>query len=227
MNRPGKPENEPDSLGELWTLPELCHLVELALQTGYDQPQNRQIRPVPDVRTIRFYATLGLLDRPAAMRGRTACYARRHLMQLVAVKRLQAQGLPLSQVQQRLYGLDDEALAGLAQLPAGIAEQRAERGPAPPPAEARAEGAFWEAEPAPPAPSRREPAEGRDEEIVGVDLDEQVTILLRGAPPLSAAERHALREAAAPLLRWLRQHGLLGREQDELQCPPGQKKENP
>src|SRR5437764_12935338 len=102
----------------LWTIEELGAQVALALSVDYEGPGNGRVRDVPDRRTIRYYTTLGLLDRPAAMRGRTALYGRRHLLQLVAVKRLQANGLSLTEIQARLVGLSDRALEGIAQLPA-------------------------------------------------------------------------------------------------------------
>ncbi len=97
----------------LWTLDELCARVALALSSGYEGQSNGQVREVPDGRTIRYYATLGLVDRPAEFRGRTALYGRRHLLQAVAVKRLQARGLPLVRVQVELLGLSPRALARL------------------------------------------------------------------------------------------------------------------
>src|ERR1700730_4487154 len=101
----------------LWTIDELSTQVALALSVDYAGQGNGQVRPVPDLRTIRYYTTLGLIDRPAAMRGRTALYGRRHLLQLVAIKRLQARGLSLAEVQERLVGLTDAALRQLANLP--------------------------------------------------------------------------------------------------------------
>ena len=55
-----------------------------------------RVRAVPDRRAIRWYTTIGLIDRPVAHRGRTALYGPRHLLQLVAVKRLQARACPWS-----------------------------------------------------------------------------------------------------------------------------------
>ena len=81
---------------------------------GYEGVPSGRVRDVPDLRTIRYYTTLGLLDRPAAMRGRTALYGPRHLLQLVAIKRLQARGLSLAAVQERVVGLSDAALRRLA-----------------------------------------------------------------------------------------------------------------
>ena len=74
----------------LWTIDELGSRVALALSVDYDGQASGRVRDVPDRRTIRYYTTLGLIDRPA-LRGRTALYGRRHLLQLVAIKRLQAQ----------------------------------------------------------------------------------------------------------------------------------------
>src|ERR1700722_789699 len=90
-----------------WTIDALGEAVTAALADGYDGPPNGRVRDVPDRRTIRYYTTLGLLDRPAEMKGRTALYGRRHLLQLVAIKQLQARGRSLAEVQQALLGQPD------------------------------------------------------------------------------------------------------------------------
>src|SRR3954451_4755743 len=103
-----------------WTIDELGAAVPAALAEGYDGQPSGRVRDVPDRRTIRYYTTLGLIDRPAEMRGRTALYGRRHLLQLVAIKRLQGRGLSLAELQQRLVGQSDETLERLARLPANL-----------------------------------------------------------------------------------------------------------
>ena len=50
-------------------LEELAARVALALAADYAGQANGRVRDVPDARTIRYYTTLGLIDRPAAMRG--------------------------------------------------------------------------------------------------------------------------------------------------------------
>src|SRR6185437_9874632 len=100
----------------LWTIDELGARTAEALAVDYEGPPNGRVRDVPDRRTIRYYTTLGLLDRPAEFRGRTAYYGRRHLLQLVAIKRLQARGRSLAEVQQQLLGATDAELARLAGL---------------------------------------------------------------------------------------------------------------
>lgn len=100
-----------------WTINHLARLAAAALAAGAPAQPNGRIREVPDVRTIRWYTSIGLLGRPAAMRGRTALYGRSHLAQLVAIKRLQAGGLSVAAVQERLLGADEAVIEGIAELP--------------------------------------------------------------------------------------------------------------
>lgn len=104
-----------------WTLDELAERVDAALAVGYAGQSSGRVRAVPDRRAIRWYATIGLIDRPVAHRGRTALYGPRHLLQLVAVKRLQAKGLPLVAIQQELAGATDTQLARVANPAPGSA----------------------------------------------------------------------------------------------------------
>jgi DNA-binding transcriptional MerR regulator len=118
-----------------WNLDELAERVDAALAVDYRGQPSGRVRAVPDRRAIRWYTTIGLIDRPVAYRGRTALYGPRHLLQLVAVKRLQAKGLPLVAIQQELAGATDTQLARVAQLPAGTTST-----PAPAPAVAAGGG---------------------------------------------------------------------------------------
>jgi DNA-binding transcriptional MerR regulator len=103
----------------MWTIEELTRVAERVLRQDYWGQPSGQAAELPNLRTVRYYTTLGLLDRPV-MRGRVAYYTRRHLAQLVAIKRLQAEGLTLAEVQQRLYGLPDDALERIARLPESL-----------------------------------------------------------------------------------------------------------
>jgi hypothetical protein len=63
---------------------------------------NGRVRDVPNERLIRWYATVGLVDPPLSRRGRVARYGPRHLLQLVAIKRRQAEGRSLAEIQAEL-----------------------------------------------------------------------------------------------------------------------------
>ncbi len=105
-----------------WTLDELAGRVAEALAVGDIRAPNGRVTEVPDGRVIRWYATIGLVDRPSAMRGRTALYGPRHLLQLVAIKRLQAQGRSLAEIQADLAGATDLTLRRLAAVPPRLLE---------------------------------------------------------------------------------------------------------
>jgi hypothetical protein len=180
-------------MDELWTIDELSALVAEALVVDYPGPPNGRARVVPDQRTIRWYTTIGLLDRPTAMRGRTALYDRRHLLQLVAIKRLQADGHTLADVQQQLVGATDSILTDIARLPAESPPNGHPTRPAPLPRDR-----FWAARPAPPTSTL----------VHGVRLADGVTVMLAAARVPTRDDLAAIEEAAGPLLDVLRQRGL-------------------
>jgi DNA-binding transcriptional MerR regulator len=160
------------------------------------------VRDLPDLRTVRYYTTLGLLDRPAAMRGRTALYGRRHVLQLVAIKRLQARGLSLAQVQERLVGLSDSALRRLADSEA--AAPRVARSSASPASSSRAES-FWRVDAE--LDQGRSSRESADAQHVG--LDQGLVLALETTRELDDEDMRVIRMAAAPLIEILRLRGLI------------------
>lgn len=170
-----------------WTLTELVHQVSERI-AALPAPKNGQVRAVPDERTVRYYGTIGLLDRPAEMRGRTALYGSRHLAQVVAIKRLQSSGKSLAQIQELWPSLDDATLARMSGVSLPAAPKRAPR------------KAFWKAAPAATPASRvvASPVELR------LQLAPNVTITIAvddsTALALSQADVRALRAAAAPLV---------------------------
>ncbi|MFL6298276.1 MAG: MerR family transcriptional regulator [Actinomycetes bacterium] len=201
-----------------WTLDELAERVDTALAVDYSGPPSGRVRAVPDRRAIRWYTTIGLIDRPVAHRGRTALYGPRHLLQLVAVKRLQARGLPLVAIQQELAGATDSQLARVARLPEGVAP-----GPAAPATRGKARRAgFWRERPAAftvaaDAATLTDPTDPTDPvgpagptlaTLRGVRLGDGATLLLEPGRELGAEDVRAVLEAAGPLLAALRERGL-------------------
>ena len=170
-------------MDERWTLSALVAEVERRI-AALPAPRNGQVRAIPDERTIRYYATIGLLDRPSAMRGRTALYSRKHVAQVIAIKRLQTMGRSLAEIQGLWPTLDDHTLARMSgvELPAaGKAPVRA---------------AFWKREPAPAAANRSDAPRGDAirGEAPGAHADGN-----RDAAPRAHATREMARDAdAAP-----------------------------
>jgi DNA-binding transcriptional MerR regulator len=81
-------------------------------------PANGQAGVQITVRNIRYYRTLGLLDPPELGGGQG--FGEKHRLQLIAIRLLQAQGLPLSRIQQLLFGRSLDELSEIEQR--GLAE---------------------------------------------------------------------------------------------------------
>ncbi len=185
-----------------WTIQELVERAERALQVDYAGQLNRRIRDLPSLRSIRLYTTLGLLDRPY-LQGRTGYYGPRHLMQLVAIKRLQAEGLSLAEIQERLLGQTEETLAKIAKVPPHLLSAEATE-TKPTNGASRRQTAFWKL-----LPAVREATTTTERPHAGVrhwqsiELTEGVHLVIESEQPLSAEAVRALQESARPLLRTL------------------------
>jgi DNA-binding transcriptional MerR regulator len=113
-----------------WTVAELAELAAGALAAGglpgHGMTRaNGRVRDVPNDRLIRWYATVGLVDPPLSRRGRVARYGPRHLLQLVAIKRRQAEGRSLAEIQAELAGATNASLAAVACIPDAVLMTRA------------------------------------------------------------------------------------------------------
>ncbi len=204
----------------IWTIDALSAQAALALSVEYEGAPNGRVRDVPDRRTIRYYTTLGLIDRPAEMRGRTGLYGRRHLLQLVTIKRLQTRGLSLVEIQKHLLGLTDAELERLAKLPADLETVLATPSAMPDgPVPERSPDAFWRAVPAPPSESGAADQEGHDEQglavpLQGVRLGDDAILLLASPRGIDEEDIQAIQAAAAPLLKLLQTRRLLRPRQE-------------
>jgi DNA-binding transcriptional MerR regulator len=221
-----------DDYLKLWTIDELGSQAALALAmvSDYSGQASGRVRDVPDRRTIRYYITLGLIDPPEKMWARTALYGRRHLLQLVAIKRLQAKGLTLAELQARLVGQTDAVLEKLARVPPQFSPH-GQRSAAPSDAGERATP-FWKTAAEATAPVEGEegaatnPSPTKDGEegrvplavttdsspiidLKGIRLADAVMLLLSPARPVESDDMEAIHIVAAPLLKLLKKRHLL------------------
>ena len=200
-----------------YTIAELADASAAALDALGVAARNGQVRDRPDVRTIRYYGTLGLIDPPSEMTGRTARYGGRPLLQILAVKAVQARGDSLADAQRTLVGASDEELRSAVGpgLPAALAAVPPPPPAAPPGSDTRpaAGHPFWRTPPAPAAatvPPAKPSAGGAamPRPLVAVPLDAGVTLLIEGSAA-GVIDTAALRAAAGPLLAYLTEAGLL------------------
>lgn len=73
------------------------------------RPTNASARAAPSARAIRFYVASGLLDHPQGA-GTAATYGYRHLLQLLAIKIRQREGITLEVIKQEMGTVTGDAL---------------------------------------------------------------------------------------------------------------------
>jgi DNA-binding transcriptional MerR regulator len=73
----------------------------------------KTVTEIPNERTVRFYINEGLLPPRESMRDQTAVYGYQHLLLLVAVKTLQADGLPIAVIRTLIENKSDDELEEL------------------------------------------------------------------------------------------------------------------
>ncbi|MDP6112478.1 MAG: MerR family transcriptional regulator [Planctomycetota bacterium] len=188
-----------DRKDSFWTLAELEEQAEAALSDAYPGQQNRQIREIPNLRTIRYYTTLGIIDRPADWNGRTALYGEKHLLQLVAIKKLQARGKTLSEIQEEIAGITTRELRNLADIPTQVSSTAKPR---------RRE--FWREAPAEVTPgASSSPALPPSQALRAITLAPGVTLLLATERTPGVNESNDIHKAAEPLLNTLSNLNLI------------------
>jgi hypothetical protein len=199
------------------TIRELAATAAAAVSAADVRGADRRVTDLPDERTIRWYATIGLLDRPSGNRGRTSLYGERHVLQLVAIKRRQAEGRTLAEIQTELVGATDRTLRRIADLPQTTdAPATARSAAAPAPASPGA--AAPEAALLPLRPKRPAGTDGRQfwrerptptptlHVLAGLDLGDGVVLMLPAQPTQTDVD--SIRAAAQPLLDLLAERRL-------------------
>ena len=88
----------------------LVSVVQGFLDRSATTPVDARVAEIPDARTLRYYQTIKVLDKPLRYDGRRAVYGYRHLLQALSVKLLQGQGYSLAQIQQVLSDIGNTEL---------------------------------------------------------------------------------------------------------------------
>ena len=86
---------------ESFSIDELAQRVNAWCEEHGVEPVSAQAGATVNERNIRFYRTLGLLDAPT---GGNSGYGEKHLLQVMAIRLLQARGLPLRKIRELLFG---------------------------------------------------------------------------------------------------------------------------
>ena len=85
-----------------------AHVTALVDAAGM-RPTNASARAAPSARSVRFYVSNGLLDRPEGT-GTAATYNYRHFLQLLAIKIRQREGQTLDVIKREMKEITGDAL---------------------------------------------------------------------------------------------------------------------
>ncbi|HZE69995.1 MAG TPA: MerR family transcriptional regulator [Pyrinomonadaceae bacterium] len=102
-------------------LPEFAQTAERILSELQLEQERGTVTNVPDERTIRYYLSEGLIQPPEEKQGTASVFGYRNLLQLVTIKRLQADHLPIRKIRELVAGKSEQELESLLGIggPAG------------------------------------------------------------------------------------------------------------
>src|SRR5215212_10148838 len=92
-----------------WNARGLASHVTALVDAAGMRPTNASARAAPSARSVRFYVSSGLLDRPEGT-GTSATYNYRHLLQLLAIKIRQREGQTLDGIKREMKEVGGDAL---------------------------------------------------------------------------------------------------------------------
>jgi DNA-binding transcriptional MerR regulator len=94
-------------------LPDFARVGEQVLaEMGLEQARGT-VTSVPDERTIRYYMAEGLVQTPEEKQGTASVFGYLNLLQLLTVKKLQAEHLPIRKIRELVAGKSEQELETL------------------------------------------------------------------------------------------------------------------
>jgi len=94
-------------------LPEFTAVAERVVDALNLEQSRGTVTSLPDERTIRYYLAEGLIQAPDERQGTASVFGYFHLLQVVAVKKLQAEHLPIRKIRELVSGKSVEELESL------------------------------------------------------------------------------------------------------------------
>lgn len=182
-------------------LPEFARVSgQLVAELQLEQ-QRGTVTSVPDERTIRYYLAEGLIQTPEERQGTASVFSYRNLLQLLTVKKLQAEHLPIRKIRELVAGKSEQELETLLGMrgPSGKkteAKRYLESLLAPAPAAPSMEAAA--------PPSQHLDASSHSWQRVEIEPGLELHIRSDYSPPATTGKTRSLLERAIHRLRRLR-----------------------
>jgi DNA-binding transcriptional MerR regulator len=94
-------------------LPEFARVSGQLVSDLQLEQQRGTVTSVPDERTIRYYLAEGLIQTPEERQGTASVFSYLNLLQLLTVKKLQAEHLPIRKIRELVAGKSEQELETL------------------------------------------------------------------------------------------------------------------
>jgi DNA-binding transcriptional MerR regulator len=183
---------------------------QILAEMGLEQARGT-VTSVPDERTIRYYMAEGLIQTPGEKQGTASLFGYLNLLQLLTVKKLQAEHLPIRKIRELVTGKSEQELEML--LGVGTVTARKTRDTdakrylesllAPESAPPRSMLASAAAPP-PPAPAPQQIDQSASWQRIEIEPGLELHIRSDYAPPATSGKTKSLLEKAIHRLRRLR-----------------------
>jgi len=187
-------------------LPEFARVAEHLLAEMNLEQERGTVTSVPDERTIRYYMAEGLIQTPEEKQGTASVFGYLNLLQLLTVKKLQAEHLPIRKIRELVAGKNELELEMMLGVRGGATRKtEAKRyletllGSAP-------SQLLMETSAAPPPSAPQAAAAAQSHSWQRVEIEPGLELHVRSdyAPPPTSARTKSLLEKAIHRLRRLR-----------------------
>ena len=98
---------------------------QILAEMGLEQARGT-VTSVPDERTIRYYMAEGLIQTPGEKQGTASLFSYLNLLQLLTVKKLQAEHLPIRKIRELVAGKSEQELEMLLGVGGAAAKKSSE-----------------------------------------------------------------------------------------------------
>ena len=185
-------------------LPEFARVSEQILEEMNLEQERGTVTSVPDERTIRYYMTEGLVQTPEERQGTASVFGYLNLLQLLTVKKLQAEHLPIRKIRELVAGKNAQEL----EMMLGVRGASGKKTEAKRYLETLLSSApsqpLMETAAAPPSPPPQAAAQSHSWQRVEIEPGLELHIRSDYAPPPTTARTKSLLEKAIHRLRRLR-----------------------
>lgn len=185
-------------------LPEFARVSEQILEEMNLEQERGTVTSVPDERTIRYYMAEGLVQTPDERQGTASVFGYLNLLQLLTVKKLQAEHLPIRKIRELVAGKSEQEL----EMMLGVRGASGKKTEAKRYLETLLSSApsqpLMETAAAPPSPPPQAAAQTHSWQRVEIEPGLELHIRSDYAPPPTTARTKSLLEKAIHRLRKLR-----------------------